>query len=84
MGREGKTVTVTLLVSDDMKCLHFDDFSVKNITEVALLTLLMSYEKKLRCFKFIISNSIVEINEQTLSEYVSTHVAHDIFEVRIS
>ena len=55
----------------------------KNITEVALLIFLMGFEKKLRCFKFIFSedNSIVEIDEPTMSEYVSVHVAHDLFEV---
>ena len=44
----------------------------------------MAYEKQNQIFKFNLSNTIVELNQQSLSAYLSNSMAQDLFEVNIS
>ena len=53
----------------------------KNITDISTFLLLMSYEKKSNLFRFNLTNSVVEVNQDKLSEYMPAYVAHDVFEV---
>ena len=56
----------------------------KNITDIIIILLMMAYEKQNQIFKFNLSNTIVELNQQSLSPYLSDSMAQDLFEVKIS
>lgn len=52
----------------------------KNITDIIIILLMMAYEKQNQIFKFNLSNTIVELNQQSLSPYLSDSMAQDLFE----
>jgi len=43
----------------------------------------MAYEKQNQTLKFNLSNTVIELNQQSLSAYLSDSMAHDLFEVTI-
>merc|ERR1712227_765410 len=40
----------------------------------------MAYEKQNQTLKFNLSNTVIELNQQSLSAYLSDSMAHDLFE----
>jgi len=52
----------------------------KNIQDISIFLLIMSYEKKTGTFKFDLNDKTVELDQYILSTYLSSHVAQDLFE----
>lgn len=52
----------------------------KNITDIIIILLTMAYEKQNQTLKFNLSNTVIELNQQSLSAYLSDSMAHDLFE----
>merc|ERR1719300_1261063 len=52
----------------------------KNIQDISILLLIMSYEKKTGIFKFDFNDKTVELDQYILSAYLPSHVAQDLFE----
>ena len=79
VGQQSQTVEVRGIAIKRIKIYYFS--LRKNITEISILLLMLSYERQSSSFKFILTgDTIVDITEKSLYNYFSPRVSRDLFE----